>query len=150
MTTITSLLAAIALLFAVAAAQANEAVQQAQVFLARYVETYHAFDPAVADLYSDDAVVQNTRTYPTGEVRKLLIPAPQYKALLRQTLSLAKQRGDRSQYTEPKFSQEGSAVRIHLNRYSELKKHTSPMVLLVGPDKAGQWVVLEELTESIP
>ena len=147
---ITNLLASLALLFAAAAAQANEAIQQAQVLLTKYVETYHAFDPAVADLYSDEAVIQNTRTYPTGEVRKLAIPAPQYKALLRQTMSLAKQRGDRSQYTEPKFSQEGAAVRIHLTRYSELKQHTSPMVLLVAPDTAGRWVVLEERTESIP
>ena len=143
-------LVSIALLLAAATAQANEAVQQAQAFLTKYVETYHSFDPGVADLYSDDAVIQNTRTYPTGEVRRLTIPALQYKALLRQTMSLAKQRGDRSQYTEPKFSQEGAAVRIQLTRYSEMKKHTSPLALLVAPDKGGRWVVLEEYSESIP
>ena len=132
------------------ATRANDSVQLAQAFLAKYIERYHAFDPAVADLYSDDAVVQNTRTYPSGEVRKLAMPAPQYKAILRQTMPIAKQRGDRSQYTEPKFKQEGAAVRIQLTRYSELKKHTSPMVLVVAPDKSGQWVVVEEHTESVP
>jgi len=150
MTVLARILATTALVLASTLTNASEVVQQAQALFAKYVETYHAFDPAVADLYSDEAVIQNTRTYPTGAVRKLAIPAPQYKAMLRQVMPLAKQRGDRSQYSEPRFTQEGSAVRIQLTRYSELKKHTSPMSLLVGPDRTGHWVVLEEHTESIP
>ncbi len=130
--------------------RASDAVQQAQVFLAKYTDAYRAYDPAVADLYSDDALIQNTRTYPTGEVRKLSMPAPQYKALLRQTMTLAQQRGDRSQYMQASYTETGAAVRIQLTRYSELKRYTSPLVLVVAPDKNGQWLVREEISESIP
>jgi hypothetical protein len=46
----------------------------------------------VADLYADDAVIRNRRTYPTGEVREATVPAAQYKALIRQAIPLAKAR----------------------------------------------------------
>ena len=131
-------------------ASASDVIQKAEVFLARYVALYHAFDPAAADLYADDAVIQNRRTYPTGEVRQLTLTSTQYKSLIRQTIGLAKQRGDISQYREPKYTQEGDKVLIQIQRYSELKKYLSPMSLIVGPDKSGAWLVHQEITESIP
>jgi hypothetical protein len=139
----------LALLGVVPLSHADEPTQKARVLLERYVALYRAFDPAVADLYSDQAKISNRRTYPNGEVRVLKLSGVEYKTLLRQVITLAKARGDTNQYLNARYSVETSGVRIHLTRYSQLKKYTSPMSLLVGPDPNGNWVVLEEQSESV-
>ena len=116
----------------------------------RYVALEAAFDPAVADLYSDDAVIRNRRTYPTGEVREATVPAAQYKALIRQAIPLAKAKNDVNRYSGCTYAAEGPRVRIACARYSALKNYTSPMSLLVGPGAAGGWLIFEELSESRP
>lgn len=127
-----------------------EPTQQAKELFERYGALEASFDPAVADLYADDALIRNKRTYPTGEVRELTMPAPQYKQLLRQSMPLAKARGDSSTYSDVTFVEEGIGVRITAKRYSILKQYYSPISLLVAPDATGKWSVREELSESQP
>lgn len=110
----------------------------------------HAFDVAIADLYSDEARIENLRTYPGGVRKKLSLPAPTYKQLIREAMPLAKAKDDRSKYSAVTYTTEGSNVRIKGQRFSLLKKYTSPMSLLVGPEKDGNWRILEELSESQP
>ena len=124
---------------------------KAEQVLNRYVELEHAFDPAIADLYADDAVIQTRRTYPNGEVRNLSIPAAEYKALIRKTTPLAKARNDVSRYSNCTYrAAVMGRVRVACARYSELKNYTSPMSLVVGPGPRGDWLVFEELSESQP
>ncbi len=130
--------------------QPASAVEQAKDFFARFVELEHAYDTAIADLYADDAVIRNKRTYPTGEVREVTIPPAQYKQLLREAMPLAKSRGDRSTYSKCGYKAEGANVRITCSRYSELKKYTTPYTLVVGPTRTGKWQIFEELSESRP
>jgi hypothetical protein len=65
------------------------------------------FDPAVADLYSNNAVIRIKRTYPTGQVREVTLPASQYKALITKAMPLARLRGDTSQYSDCSYGLEG-------------------------------------------
>ena len=116
----------------------------------RYVALEAAFDPAVADLYSDDAAIRNRRTYPTGEVREATVPATQYKALVRQAIPLAKAKNDTSRYSACTYAAEGARVRIVCSRFSVLKDYTAPISLLVGPGPGGGWLIFEELSESRP
>lgn len=117
----------------------------------RYIELEHDFDPEMAELYADDAVIKNTRRYPTGQVRELELTGVQYKALLRQAMPLAKVRGDRSTYSNIAFQVNGGGtVSIKAARYSELKKYTSPLEITVAPDEEGKWQIIEELSESQP
>jgi hypothetical protein len=116
----------------------------------KYVALERAFDPAVADLYSDDALIRNRRSYPTGEVRELTMPAPQYKELIRKAMPLAKARGDTSEYSSCAYKVEPRGVRVACQRFSNLKKYSSPISLLVGPTSEGKWRILEELSESRP
>lgn len=125
-------------------------IDDAKAFFDRYVQLEHAFDPAAADLYADDAQIKNKRTYPNGQVRELTMPAPQYKALIRQSMPLAKARGDTSSYSDITFTNEGSGVRVRAKRFSDLKKYSSPISLLVAPNASGQWLIREELSESRP
>ena len=118
----------------------------------RYVALEAAFDPAVADLYADDALIENRRTYPTGEVRTATVPAPQYKLLVRQAIPLAKAKNDTSRYSDCKFTLRGAQerVRIVCSRYSVLRDYTSTIALLVGPGPSGAWLIHEERSESRP
>ncbi len=133
-----------------ASTRAADPVAKAKELFDRYIALEHAFDAAAADLYSDEAKIQNTRTYPTGDKRTLTMPASDYKKLIRGALPLAKARGDTSTYSDIKYTPEGDRVRITCTRFSELKKYSSPLSLLVGPDKDGKWLIFEEISESQP
>jgi hypothetical protein len=129
---------------------AADTTDGAKALFERYVQLEIAFDPAAADLYADDAVIRNKRTYPNGQVRELTLPAAQYKALIRQAMPLAKARGDTNSYSDITFAKEGSGVRIRATRFSNLKKYSSPISLLVSPGANGAWLIREELSESQP
>lgn len=125
-------------------------IEEAKALFNQYVQAEKTFDTSVADLYAEDAVIKNKRTYPTGQVRELTMPATQYKSLVRQAMPLAKLRGDTSTYSEVSFSKEGSKVRIRATRFSNLKKYSSPISLLVASDDSGHMLIYEELSESRP
>ena len=121
----------------------------AQLFQ-RYVALSRAYDAQLAELFDDNALIVNKRISPNGEVREMTLPAARYKVLLRKALPLARQRGDRSTYSNVRYAREGERVRISALRYSELKKYSSPLVLVVGPAPAGGWLIYEEHSESRP
>lgn len=125
-------------------------VDEAQALFEHYVALEHSFDPAAADLYADAALIMNRRTYPNGQSRELTMPAPQYKALIRQSMPLARARGDTSTYSDLRFIEEDRGVRVLALRFSNLKHYSSPLSLLIGPDATGHWLILEELSESRP
>lgn len=129
---------------------ATQGTEEARTLFDRYVKLEAAFDAGAADLYADDAVIKNKRTYPDGQVRELTLPAAQYKSLIRQAMPLAKARGDTNSYSEITFANEGAGVRIQAIRYSHLKNYSSPISLLVAPDSGGRWLIREELSESQP
>jgi len=133
-----------------ALAWGQSATDAAKQLFDQYVAFGHAYDPGVADLYADDALIRNKRTYPTGEVREMTVPAAKYKTLIRQVMPLARARGDRSTYSDVSYTAEGGRVRIKASRFSELKNYTSPLSLLVGPSPGGKWLIYEELSESRP
>ncbi|MGD9687338.1 MAG: hypothetical protein AB7U43_10250 [Desulfobacter sp.] len=133
-----------------AASSSAAALDDAKALFEQYVQLEHAFDPAAADLYADDAVIKNKRTYPTGQVRELTMPASKYKTLIRQAMPLAKLRGDTNSYSDISYAKEGSMVRIRATRFSNLKHYASPISLLVSPDDKGRWLIREELSESRP
>jgi hypothetical protein len=125
-------------------------IQKAQELFSKYDSLEKAFNSAVADLYSDIAVIRNKRTYPTGQVRELSLPAPKYKELIRTAMPAAKLRGDTNEYSDIQYTIEGDGVRITVSRFSNLKQYSSPLQLLVRPSASGSWLIYEELSESQP
>lgn len=122
-------------------------IAKAREFFQHYVALEHAFDPAMADLYRDDAKILNKR-YQNGKMTPLQIPALRYKHYVRDGMAAARQKGDVAQYTNDTYTLEGDRVRINVTRYLVLKKYSSPMSILVGPDATGKWVIYEETSES--
>lgn len=137
---------------AAAAAEATGAARKsAEALFNRYVDLEHAFDPALVDLYADEAHIQS-RVIVAGRpptVRNW--SGTEYKELLRRALAKAKEkRQDLNYYSAVTYLREGSRVRIKAMRYAELQKAVSPVELLVGPVAAGSWRIFEELSESHP
>jgi hypothetical protein len=130
------------------AAPKGDPIEQAKALFQRYVELEHAFDPAQADLYSDQARIISKRIMPDGKVIPLTVPASRYKKLVRDGMPAARQKGDIANYTDDTYTLEKGKVRIHVTRYLALKKYSSPMSMLVGPDATGKWVIFEEESES--
>lgn len=120
---------------------------EAEALFAKYQAMERAFDPDVASLYCDSALIRNVRTSPDGQQRTLQLPATAYKNLIRNAMPLAKAKGDINTYSEVAYSKEGANTRIKATRYSEMKKYYSPISLLVG--KCGNdFGILEELSQS--
>lgn len=126
-----------------------DSLDEARTLFEHYVSLEHQFDPAVADLYADDALIVNTRRYPDGESAEIQVPAVEYKGLIRQAMPLAKATADTSEYLDVTYVEEGDGFRIHARRVSRLEQHTSPLTLLVMPDAEGRWQIREELSESL-
>jgi hypothetical protein len=116
-----------------------------------YVELGTGFDPALADLYADNAVIRNTRRYPDGRTRTLEMTGTEYKSLIRQAMPLARSRGDVDVYSDVQFEELGEGrTRITATRYSTLKKYRAPHQLTVGRSGGAGWKILEENGESRP
>ncbi|XLZ69951.1 hypothetical protein ABT364_26025 [Massilia sp. SR12] len=123
------------------------AQSEAEALFAKYKAMERAFDPALVNLYCDTALIRNVRSYPDGQQRTLELPAPKYKELIRNVMPMAKASGDVNTYSDVAFAQEGGNTRITATRYSEMKKYSSPISLLVG--KCGNTIgILEELSQS--
>jgi hypothetical protein len=115
-----------------------------------YVELGTGFDPALADLYADDAVIHLTRRYPDGRTRTLQLRGKEYKPLVRQAMPLARNRGDLDVYSNVKFEDLGDRTRITATRYGTLKKYRAPHELIVGNLGGVGWKILKETGESGP
>jgi len=129
---------------------ATDPTSEAKELFATYSERINSFDPAVADLYADDAKIENTRSYPDGTKRTFTVPAPQYKAMLRAAMPAAKKDNDQSDFLGVEYKPEGGKVRIETIRFSRAKLEGSPVSMVVGVGAAGKWMILEEHTESRP
>lgn len=123
---------------------------EARALFERFVQLTEAFDPTITDLYAETAKIGNRRIFPDGTSREMAMPAPSYKALLRQVLPMAKAQNDLDRYSDVRYAVEGDNVRITAKRHSVMKDYSAPHTLLVGPDTDGTWRILEESGESRP
>jgi endonuclease YncB( thermonuclease family)/ketosteroid isomerase-like protein len=129
--------------------QADE-VSEARAMFNEYISRSDRFDARVADLYSDDAAVRSTRIMPDGQKPVLSFTGTQWKALIRQAMPLAQQRGDRNTFQDVSAALNGKDVTVTAQRYSHLKAYTSPFAQTWSKDQTGAWKIKEEVTETRP
>jgi hypothetical protein len=130
-------------------AQEGARASSAEEFFDRFVALGQAFDPAVAALYADDALIQSVRRYPDGTARTLRLTGAEYKPLIRAAMPVAHRRGDRDRYSDVSISMDGGRARIRCTRYNELKRYASPYELVLERSGAS-WQIIEEYAESRP
>lgn len=109
------------------------------------VPTLHGCPPAAYE----ETNIAWTAPFPNGTSRIVTMPAPTYKQLIRQSMPLAKERGDTNKYSDVAYKAEDSKVRVTATRFSDLKKHSSPLSLLIAK-KDDKWLIVEEMSESRP
>lgn len=129
-------------------ASAQSIPKEAKDVFDQYMALEAKFDPAVADLYADDAIIRNTRRSADGTSQTRTMPAPTYKDLIRKSMPTAKARGDSNQYSSIRTRLEDGKVRVTATRYSDLKKYSSPLSLLIA-QRSGRWLIVEEISESV-
>lgn len=104
------------------------------------------FDPNMASLYSDDALIQNTILNSDGSQETRVIPAPLYKSIIGAVMEKARELDDRYTYSDLEYKLEERRVRVTYQRYSHARDYKSPVSMLMGiePHEAG--LVFEELS----
>lgn len=125
-----------------------EPAKNAEELFEQYKNLEAAFDPGSADLYDDRAYIENTRINPDGSRKKLLISGPEYKKSMAQAMPFAKKHNDTYTYSDVTYKPEKNRVRIRATRYSNQRKYSSPISLLVGRDERGNWKIYEELSQT--
>ena len=70
------------------------------------------FDTAVIQLYSDDANIIVVRKMPDGVERTLKIDGLKWKQMIADTMEIAKQRGDKSEFSDIKVVVEKDKAKI--------------------------------------
>lgn len=146
----TILISLFATIIAATLASASENIEKAKKLFTDYTTLAKNFDPGIADLYSDQAKIENTRIYPDGNKRTMKLDPKEYKALLKKVMPIAKARADTSIYSEVKYVEAAPNVTITASRFSTLKKYSSPVTIVVGPESDGVWRILDETSESKP
>ena len=129
---------------------AQETEHEAAVaFFENYVALGHAFDPSVAELYSDTAKITANRVYPTGQKQSMELSGAQWKALIVKAMPIAEERNDKNEYSEIKVSEESGTYRISAKRYSLLKCYTdSDYFIVITKGSDGEFEIIEEQSNS--
>lgn len=128
----------------------NASLRPEQKLLQAYIQREANYDPTVANLYADKALIQVKRVLPTGDHWTEYIPALHYKAMLRQLMPLAKVSGDVSDYTVVKQSSaKKGRIKFKLSRYDRMGRYDAPVELVVGPhpNQPNDWLIYEEYSE---
>jgi len=137
-----------AFLLASFAAGAQEVAPEARALFDRYRSLERSFDPRLAELYDDDAVILVTRIYSNGVVRQLKIPGDVYKLALRQSMENAAEQGDFNEYSEVEFATRDGAVLITAQRYNLWRNYSSPYRAVLRQGRDGAWRIVEERFET--
>jgi hypothetical protein len=118
----------------------------ARELFAQYVALGNAFDPAVANLYSDSASIKQKREDNT----EVIVSALRYKEILRVALANVKKQGRYNTYSGTSFATEGANVRIKTLRTSHVNGNvtSSEVSILVGSDSSANWRILEEISNN--
>lgn len=126
----------------------DERLAGAREFFDRYRSLERNFDPELASLYAEDAVIWVTRIYSNDVVRQLKIPGDIYRLALRDSMDEAAEHGDFNEYSQIQFLPQAQGVQIQAQRYNLWRHYRSPYFALIRPDAEGEWRIAEERFET--
>jgi hypothetical protein len=118
-------------------------------FFKKYQVLGDSFDPSVTQLYSDDAVILAFRDTGDGVEQTLKMDGKKWKELLTDSMKLAEQRGDRSEFSDIAVHVENNRAKITANRYSTIKCfHDKKYYMVIAEKGDGTMEIVEEAMES--
>lgn len=144
-----ALAAASLLIAAPPAAQSADGPAQkiaaAQQLFSQWLALGDAYDPRIANLYSDAAYIVSLRIKPDGTQEQRSWTGKQFKQILRLGMEAAKQQNDRSDYSQTEYLIEGELVRIKSQRTQVGKSKSAPHHLVIAKSPDGYWRIYQEI-----
>lgn len=122
-------------------------VEMAKTLFERYLQLEREFSPETANLFADDAMIQNTRIYSDGSSNIIRVSSKDYKRLIRSELPRLKKSGHTNDYSAITFVLEDDGVRINATRFDWLGNYSSPFSLKTAL-REGKWLIVEEISET--
>jgi hypothetical protein len=126
---------------------AQSDIDDAKVFIQKFLDLSHKYDSALVDMYSDNAKIARTVIYKDGKVKEVTIPTGLYKNALICLRFAAKMHKYRTNYLDMAYKMEGENVRATGTRQSS-SGYLVPVSILLGKDSTGQLHILEENTQT--
>lgn len=127
----------------------SASIAEGKVLFTNFKKYGETFDAKLADLYSDDSVIQNTRFYPNGTARTVNFYGPIYKKMILEALPKAKAKGDIDTYSKETYKMVGDKIQVTAFRHAKLKNYDSWLVLLLAK-RGAQLKIVEEHSQSRP
>ena len=129
---------------------ANAATEQEYLdWFNKNVALGHAYDPAVVDDYADDAEIHILQSSSDGLKQTIELDGAKWKETLLDILDLAKQAGDKSEYSDVWVSVDGNQAKISAERYSVLDCFKDDNYYLIAEEiSEGRFKIIEESSES--
>lgn len=122
-----------------------------RIFFNNYIQLGEAFDPTVADLYFDQALIHAYRVYPHGLERNMELSGLQWKQLLIKIMPLAKAQNDKSTFSNIEITDINGGYKIKADRYSVRKCYTDMgYYMIIKPSESGNLKIIEEYLETKP
>ncbi len=120
----------------------------AKAFFERYRELEARYDPALADLYADSAIVRKFMLRASGDTfYGFATTGAIFKSSFPEGAAAAKARGAGNRYSGVTYARDGNDVRVTMRRYQEPPGVELGQVWWVGPDSNGVWRIWKELAQ---
>jgi hypothetical protein len=121
---------------------------QAKAFFERYRDLETRYDPAIADLYADSAIVRKFMLRSSGDtLYGFVTTGAMFKSSFRDDAAAAKGRGARNRYSDVSYTRDGNHVRVTMRRYQEPPGVELGQIWWVGPGAEGEWRIWKELAQ---
>ena len=118
-------------------------------FFKQYESLGHAFDPTVADMYSDAATIHTIRKMPNGVEQTLKMDGSKWKELIISTMEISQKRGDKNEFSNIAIAMHGDVAKITASRYSTIKCFTDDKYYMrVKKQSDGVLRIIEEFSET--
>jgi hypothetical protein len=140
------LLLAMALLAPARAQERPDAsLERARQVIESYVSLERGYDPRLADLYADEAVIKVNQAGPDGRSQWVTAQGWQYKKMIREVMPKSRAQGYRASYSGARYEMNGKNVRVSAVQYVEKTRASYPIQWVIGPGRTSQWLILEEV-----
>jgi hypothetical protein len=113
-------------------------------------KTYEAkFDSALADLYSDDAVIGIFWTDENKKPMQMMLKGVAYKDMIRNGMEKAAEKKDKIEYSDVTYESVSDGVLISGKKTSKLRGESTSFKMFMRPRPDGQWLIEEEKLETL-
>jgi hypothetical protein len=123
----------------------DASLERARQVIESYVNLERAYDPRLADLYADEAVIKANQSGPNGESQWVTAQGWQYKKMIRDAMPRFRAQGFKASYSGARYELSGKNVRVSVMQYVDKSRSSNPVQWTIGPGRTSQWLILEQV-----